>query len=123
MKEERYAIMLYHYATWFNKIGDFSNSERLINNMSIEWDDEKFQKVDIEGKKYWLITQTEGFGDGMLSDFIQSFKSFLGTDGISVDVVEALKTQEYEKLKDLNFDNKSTDDFESFSDGTIVWKK
>lgn len=128
---ENSAPMRYHYAAWFYMIGDFYNAERLINDMGIKWNEKNYQQVGRDGKKYWTLKRfPSSFSNDAQNiftnkDLLHAFVLpvyFNANIGISVDVINALKKQEYERLTQLDFDAKSTDHFEFFADGTIIYK-
>jgi len=123
-------VMRFHYASWFYLIGDFSNAELLLSNEPIKWKKHNFDKEIIDEIEYWVLNKSKNDILNMLKGLeskinriIYSHLMDVVTFGISASVVKMLENIKQIKNIQIDYVNKSTEEYELFIDGTIILKR
>lgn len=122
--------MLFHYAAWFYIIGDFQNVDRLVKREKIIFEENYFRKTTINDNQYWILRRfpkilrndlKSHLDFHVIEDFL-FYTPFGGSIGISDEIIKRLISQDYKGISEINFSNESTENYESFIDGTIIIK-
>lgn len=121
-----------HYATWLYMVGQFDNVERLLKEQPIKWDESYFRILKIEDESYWVLDRIpksliKYFSRSIpFVELLELYPFFPFGDrtlGISQKVVNMLQKNDFNKFKGFTFQNTSNEEFEQFSDGTILIKR
>lgn len=117
-----------HFASWFYIIADFENAESLIKGNPIKFNEDRFQKSNVNGIDFWTINIFDILIEIIHKQFIKDFEYFLPLFifryrniklGISHNVIKYLKnSNNAENLETLN--SVSENNYEIFVDGTII---
>jgi len=130
-QETNSAPMRFHYAAWFYMIGDFENAQKLVRGEKINLNEKYFQKhTVIDKKKYWILQRFPYNLESNLQRYLYYYilEEFLFfhpagiTIGISDEIIERLISQNYKEISEIIFSNESIENFEFFSDGTLIIK-
>jgi len=123
---ENELIYKLHYASWFYLIGDFSNVERLIKGRAINFDEKRFEKIELNKTSFWTIPFLNRF---ILENYISQlpieiYPRFIinGINlklGISVRVVDYLRSKKARKNELI--ESISESNYEIFRDGTLIY--
>lgn len=130
-KSRRYELIRIHFATWFYMIGDFYNARNLPLGESISFKERYFRIIMINGEKYWVLYRMPNSLRHYIEDKLPLLKlasSNSGhlfrnwTVGISSRVIDMLKENAFDNVNEFGFKNESSENFELFSDGTMLLK-
>ena len=120
--------MKFHYAAWFYMIGDFENSDRLIEGKPIILDKSNFEIITLNDKLFWIFSNINIIDETTWSSSENRyFKRMISRIffrenkyGISKTVIDMLQNNEQGEIS--RFENLSSYNYELFTDGTIILK-